>query len=561
MFAIGTSAIRAPPQLARAGMNRCRSPWSRIRLITGARYALNVVPKSCSDTPDSFAISQFAILDGRRRVHRLSTRCSRQPLTMSYPSFNFARSLGISSGACCRSPSIATITSPEAASNPAARAAVCPKFLASEVSRTRGSRLAIAVSASVVPSLLPSSTYTISDGRPIRRSTSVRRLCSSWTVATSLKSGTTIDSCGAPCALRDMTKAPFDDVCQIVAHEIDALADKEGARLEAAEQIELLLTGLDEPRTGPLELVVGVTGMHHQFGDAGLQRAHDAGERIHAQNACVNAAGEMRRAEMVRCGDSIVALRPRPHRRVEQRLKPPGSARVAAADRRPSFVRHADDGNAKAPGQARNDGEHGRIGVHVLVRVEMRQPDACAPQPVDLRGQLELHLGERHPAAQAGDDERLPRTAEPFIVCDERGDPAGRERGCAVHEREMNAHAERWSAARATDCVGCRRSAREQAGARQDPVIVGIEDAVVDANGQPEVVGIDDEAAYHVISLRFGTPAPRARRRRGTRATVTRAAAGARQPAGSRTSYVRSARSPRPREAHRECRPPTASGP
>ena len=83
MFAIGTSAIRAPPQLASAGMKRCRSPYSRIRLMTGARYALNVVPKSCSATPDSFAISQFAIFDGRRRVHRLSTRCSRQPLTMS----------------------------------------------------------------------------------------------------------------------------------------------------------------------------------------------------------------------------------------------------------------------------------------------------------------------------------------------------------------------------------------------------------------------------------------------------------------------------------------------
>src|SRR5207247_5340415 len=168
-----------------------------------------------------------------------------------------------------------------------------------------------------------------------------------------------------------------------------------------------------------------------------------------------------------------------------------------AARRRPPLVRDADDGNAKATGQPSNDSEHGWIGVHVLVRVEMRQRDACAPQQLDLRRQLELHFGERHLAAQAGDDERLPRTAEPSIVFNERGDPAGRERGRAVHEREMDAHAERWAAARATDCVECRRSAREQAGARQDPMIVRIEDAVVDANGQPEVVGIDDEAAYH----------------------------------------------------------------
>src|SRR5207244_8812221 len=122
-------------------------------------------------------------------------------------------------------------------SNPAARAAGCPKFLASEVTRTCGSRWAIVVSASAVPSSLPSSTYTISDGRPIRRSTSVRRLCSSWIVATSLKSGTTIDSCGAPCALRDMTKAPFQHVCEIVAQQVDAFADQEGARFQTAEQI------------------------------------------------------------------------------------------------------------------------------------------------------------------------------------------------------------------------------------------------------------------------------------------------------------------------------------
>ena len=94
--------------------------------MTGARYALNVVPKSCSDTPEICAISQFAIFDGTRRVHRLSTRCSRQPLTTSYPSSSLASSFGISSGACCRSPSMATITAPSAASKPAASAAVCP---------------------------------------------------------------------------------------------------------------------------------------------------------------------------------------------------------------------------------------------------------------------------------------------------------------------------------------------------------------------------------------------------------------------------------------------------
>src|SRR5260370_835761 len=52
MFVIGTSAIRAPCELASAGMKRWRSPYSAMRFTTCARYALNVVPKSCSWTAD-----------------------------------------------------------------------------------------------------------------------------------------------------------------------------------------------------------------------------------------------------------------------------------------------------------------------------------------------------------------------------------------------------------------------------------------------------------------------------------------------------------------------------
>src|SRR5437867_8700921 len=61
----------------------------------------------------------------------------------------------------------------------------------------------------------------------------------------------------------------------------------------------------------------------------------------------------------------------------------------------------------------------------------------------------------------------------------------------------MRTEAERREAARARDRIGGRRSAGKQAGAGQDAVMVGIEDAIVDADGQPEIIRVDDKAAPH----------------------------------------------------------------
>src|SRR5262245_53747773 len=131
----------------------------------------------------------------------------------------------------------------------------------------------------------------------------------------------------------------------------------------------------------------------------------------------MNTPDEVRCPHIVRRGDSIIATCPRHHRGIEQRLEPPRSAPLRlAADPRQPLVRYAYDGNAETPGQPHHDSEYRRIGVHVLVRVEMRQLDTCAPQPLDLRGQLELHFDYRHLATQAGDDERFPRAPEPSIA-------------------------------------------------------------------------------------------------------------------------------------------------
>src|SRR5207253_2408920 len=76
---------------------------------------------------------------GTCRVSQASLRWWRQPLTRSYPSSIFSTKRGISSGSCCRSPSIEIITSPRAKSNPALSAAVWPKFRRSRTMFTRRS--------------------------------------------------------------------------------------------------------------------------------------------------------------------------------------------------------------------------------------------------------------------------------------------------------------------------------------------------------------------------------------------------------------------------------------
>src|SRR5262245_20011800 len=164
------------------------------------------------------------------------------------------------------------------------------------MNRACGSRAAISASASRVPSLLPSSTYTISERRPIRNSTAVKRRCSSSTVPTSLKSGTTTESCSPPGLLRDMTKTPSNDVSEVVSNQIDALAGDHCARFHAAQEVELLAARFDQPRAGPRQLVVRVAGMHHQLRHTGTNRPQETVERGLVEDARVDSPHEPGRA-------------------------------------------------------------------------------------------------------------------------------------------------------------------------------------------------------------------------------------------------------------------------
>src|SRR6266576_1249000 len=119
----------------------------------------------------------------------------------------------------------------------------------------------------------------ISDGSPIKNSTEVRRRCSSSIVPTSLKNGTTMDSSGAPGALRDMTEAPSKDVSEVVPDQFEALADQKRACLFAAEKGKLSRTRLEQPCARLQQRLVDVTGVHHQFGHPRPGRTQERVER------------------------------------------------------------------------------------------------------------------------------------------------------------------------------------------------------------------------------------------------------------------------------------------
>src|SRR6266850_456925 len=133
----------------------------------------------------------------------------------------------------------------------------------------------------------------------------------------------------------------------------------------------------------------------------------------------------------------------------------------------------------------------------MLVSVKMRQRDARVVESLNLRRQLLFDLRERYPSEQAGDDERFPRPAETSIVCDQGRYSMRREGGCAVHEREVRADAQRWKRTGATNSVSCGRGIRKQTGACHDPEFVNVEDSFIDANGEPEIVSIHDKPTLH----------------------------------------------------------------
>src|SRR5580700_3650223 len=97
-----------------------------------------------------------------------------------------------------------------------------------------------------------------------------------------------------------------------------------------------------------------------------------------------------------------------------------------------------------------------------------------------------------------------------------------------------------------TNSVRGGRRVGEDARAREDPPVMGVEDAVVDTDGQAKVIGIDDKTSKHGYPPIDGTLESTARRRHGTPAMAPAVVEAARRRRGSRTSRDRPGQGPTP---------------
>src|SRR5262245_14662188 len=135
----------------------------------------------------------FTIIDGRRRERKASRRFFRHPQTTSAPRSTASTIAGMSRGSFCRSPSDVTMIRPRAWSNPAAKAAVCPKFLRKRMTVSCGSTACNRASVSKLSSVLPSSMTMSSYERAHARSVLDSSACNSSSDAASFRTGITTD--------------------------------------------------------------------------------------------------------------------------------------------------------------------------------------------------------------------------------------------------------------------------------------------------------------------------------------------------------------------------------
>src|SRR5438477_3693443 len=164
--------------------------------------------------------------------------------------------------------------------------------------RTDGSLAAIADSAANVPSMLPSSTKTISDGAPIIVNTAARRRCSSWSVASSLKSGITTDRRTGG-FMRRFTSGIGVFGCgtaaSIVARQHDAGMLHDRVRGRVDQQFDFLRALRAQSRADAVEHGIRIARMRHQLARALGHRFEQRAERLAREQAGQRAPEERRR--------------------------------------------------------------------------------------------------------------------------------------------------------------------------------------------------------------------------------------------------------------------------
>lgn len=141
--------------------------------------------------------------------------------------------------------------------------------------------------------------------------------------------------------------------------------------------------------------------------------------------------------------------------------------------------------------------QHGRKQVGVLVGVEVGEGDAGVLEASKLCCCFRLDLA----AIEATGESKSSKTADAVAELrtlrgDERGKPPGISDWRTVDQYHMAADAE--TRVRQCECrsFGGRRSVRHHCGGAENALRVGFDDRAIDPGGEPEVVGIKDEAAH-----------------------------------------------------------------
>ena len=131
----------------------------------------------------------------------------------------------------------------------------------------------------------------------------------------------------------------------------------------------------------------------------------------------------------------------------------------------------------------------------MAVGVAVRERQAGCAEAIDLRRAFQQHLDGRDPPGEGASDQSRQGMESSGRLIAQAGD---RDRGGdrrARRQVEVQADPEPWRPAGVADRVLKRREVDEERGRGHGPGVVRFQDAAVDARGESEVVGIDDETA------------------------------------------------------------------
>jgi hypothetical protein len=187
-----------------------------------------------------------------------------------------------------------------------------------------------------------------------------------------------------------------------------------------------------------------------------------------------------------------------------------GSAHKRSARRYPNrplrFERIADGPDAGLSRRAQHGLEHRREHVRVLVSVDMSEPQAGVLEQGDLGSSLGFNFSGTDAAGEeAGAKSGQGDGEAAGLFLDKGRNVLGREDGPAVDEHNMAADAQCWRGVRQANRLVSRAGTRHQRGAGEYAGVVQFDDGPVHPGGQPEVVGINNEAAHRVsLSIAAG---------------------------------------------------------